>query len=128
MKSINRRNETIAGVMGCEVGRGWTSWRRAGARCRAGVAGSLDGRAARPACCLARGAVTPERGHCGAGARRAPVRLPGCCWRAQEREQGKRENKGEEGGNTGAATALGRSQEEGTRVCKWAPSWALGLG
>jgi hypothetical protein len=99
--------------------------------------GSLDGRAARSACCLARGTVAPERGHRGAGghdhrggtgARRAPVRLLGCYWRAQEREQGKRENKGEEGENIGAAAALGRSQEEGTRVCKWAPSWALGLG
>jgi hypothetical protein len=87
MKSINRGNETVAGVVGCEAGRGWTSWRRAGAWCRAGIAGSLGGRAAQPACCLARGVVAPERGHRGAGvhghrggtgARRAPVRLPGC--------------------------------------------------
>jgi hypothetical protein len=121
MKSINHRNETVAGVVGCEVGRGWISWHQAGARCRAGVVGSLDGRAARPAwrghararSPRCRGAWPSRRDRGTQGAGPAPWLLLAS---AREREQGKRENKGEEGENTGAAAALGRSQEEGVRV------------
>jgi hypothetical protein len=111
--------------VGLGLGAGRASWGR-------WMAGRLGRPAAWRAARSHRSGVTAVQGghdhRGGTGARRAPVRLPGCYWRAQEREQGKRENKGEEGENIGAAAALGRSQEEGTRVCKWAPSWALGLG
>jgi hypothetical protein len=80
--------------------------------------GSLDGRAAQPACCLARGAVAPERGHHGAGAHgsggwvraRLGRGLVGSLVRAlAERSEGEKERVGERENrererDTGAAT------------------------